>query len=120
MVPFSSIQRNYMSKALKKQGTHSDRLQVLVEKVTTSGFNAPDDVLVCEIIDLCCISSATVSDLFRLATVQLLRKHAQIRLGVLRLLRMLSSPREIFEKVNYSVDDSAKFIHVAKYLRNLI
>ncbi|CAH8867063.1 unnamed protein product [Trichobilharzia szidati] len=111
----------YMSnKSHKKEPINSPRLQILIDKVTTCGSNKPEDALFGEIINLCCESTAAVSDFFRLATVQLMRKHAQIRLGVLRLLRILSSPQEIVKKMAVSIDRASEFIPLSNRLRNLI
>ncbi|CAH8462889.1 unnamed protein product [Heterobilharzia americana] len=45
----------YVLKTREEKANCSDHLQVMVNKLTTSGFNIPVDVLVCKIIDLCCI-----------------------------------------------------------------
>lgn len=109
-----------MSKAPKEKEIGAVRLQLLVDKITTSGSNNADCSLVEETVNICSKSSSTVSDLFRFATVQLRRNHAQIRLGVLRLLRLLSSPQAIVRQLTLSINDAIKFIPLAKCLRNLI
>ncbi|CAH8572034.1 unnamed protein product [Schistosoma turkestanicum] len=109
-----------MSTTSKNKETGPARLQLLVDKITKSGSNQPDCLLVEETINICCTSSSTVSDLFRFATVQLRRNHAQIRLGVLRLLRLLSSPQAIVRQLTLNMNDAVKFIPLAKCLRNLI
>ncbi|CAH8615420.1 unnamed protein product [Schistosoma mattheei] len=109
-----------MSKAPKEKEIGTTRLQLLVDKITTSGSNNVDCSLVEETINICSESSSTVSDLFRFVTVQLRRNHAQIRLGVLRLLRLLSSPQAIVRQLTLNMNDATKFIPLAKCLRNLI
>ncbi|CAH8648786.1 unnamed protein product [Schistosoma bovis] len=109
-----------MSKAPKEKEIGTTRLQLLVDKITTSGSNNVDCSLVEETINICSKSSSTVSDLFRFATIQLRRNHAQIRLGVLRLLRLLSSPQAIVRQLTLDMNDATKFIPLAKCLRNLI
>ncbi|CAH8672094.1 unnamed protein product [Schistosoma rodhaini] len=109
-----------MSKTPKEKEIGAVRLQILVDKITTSGSNSADCSLVEETVNICCKSSSTVSDLFRFATVQLRRNHAQIRLGVLRLLRLLSSPQAIVRQLTFSINDAIKFVPLAKCLRNLI
>ncbi|KAK4476049.1 hypothetical protein MN116_001277 [Schistosoma mekongi] len=117
-----SVYKNmgHMSKTPNQKEVDPTHLQILVDKITTSGSNLVDSSLVEETIYSCCKSSATVSDLFRLATVQLRRKHAQIRLGVLRLLKLLSSPLAIAHQLTLCGNDAIQFVPLSKYLRNLI
>ncbi|KAH8865625.1 UV-stimulated scaffold protein [Schistosoma japonicum] len=110
----------HMPKTPNQKEIDPTHLQILLDKITTSGSNLVDRSLVEETIHLCRKSSATVSDLFRFATVQLRRKHAQIRLGVLRLLKLLSSPQAIVHQLTLCTNDAIKFVPLSKYLRNLI